>query len=197
MSARNSSRRYGTVAMTLHWLIALMLIANICIGLYMGDLPRDDPNKFALFQYHKSIGLTVLLLSLIRLGWRLVNPVPPLPRGMSPLMRALAHISHFVLYFVIIAIPLSGWLMVSSSSIGLGTPWFGLFNVPDAPFLSTLPRALKHPYHEAFETVHVYLAWATIALVPIHILGALYHQFLRRDDVLKRMLPGTDVSHPA
>jgi cytochrome b561 len=197
MAARNSVLRYGSVAMTLHWLIAVLLIGNICLGLYMGDLSRDDPNKMVIFQYHKSIGLTVLLLSLIRLAWRLINPVPPLPRGMSPMMRILAHASHFVLYFVIIAIPLSGWLMVSASSIGLGTPWFGLFNVPDAPILSSLPRALKHPYHEAFETVHVYLAWATIVLIPIHVLAALYHQFLRRDDVLKRMLPGTDVSNPA
>ncbi len=163
----------------------------------MSDLPRSDPNLFPIVQFHKSIGLTVLALSILRLVWRLINPVPPLPRGMGTFTRGLAHASHFLLYFAIIVIPLSGWLMVSASSFGLGTPFFGLFHVPDAPFLSTLPRALKHPYHEAFETVHVYVAWATIVLIPIHILAALYHQFLRGDDVLKRMTPGTKVSDPA
>lgn len=197
MAVRNSLLRYGSIAMTLHWVIAALIITNIAIGLYMGGLPRSDPNAFQIFQLHKSIGLTVLMLSLARLVWRLVNPVPPLPRGMSPVMRFLGHTSHFLLYFFMIGIPLSGWLMVSASSMGLGTPFFGLFHFPDAPFLASLPRASRHPYHEAFETVHVYLAWATIALVPIHIGAALYHQFLRRDDVLKRMLPGTRVSDPA
>jgi cytochrome b561 len=198
MAVANTDLRYGSVAMTFHWIIATLLIANLALGLWFAEfMTHKDPNLFAVVQIHKSIGLTVLVLSLLRLGWRLINPVPPLPRTMGPGLRALAHTSHFLLYAFMIVIPLSGWLMVSASSIGLGTPFFGLFHVPDAPFLSSLPRAERHPYHEMFGMVHVYLAWAMIVLVPVHVAAALYHQFLSRDDVLKRMLPGTRVSDPA
>jgi cytochrome b561 len=194
MPASNTALRYGTVAMTFHWLIAALLIANICIGLYMSDLPRSDPSKFELIALHKSIGLTVLILSVLRLVWRLVNPVPPLPAGMSPWIKLAARASHIVLYVLIVGIPLSGWLMVSVSSMGHATPVFGLFGFPGAPYLSDIPRSVGHPYHEFFESIHVYLAWSAIVLVPIHILAALYHHFLRGDDVLRRMLPGTKVT---
>ncbi|MEJ1969869.1 MAG: cytochrome b [Rhizomicrobium sp.] len=197
MAARNTVLRYGSVAMTLHWLIAALLIANIALGLYMGELPRGDPNKFAIVQIHKSIGLTVLVLSLARLAWRLVNPVPPLPRGMGPVLRFGAHLSHFLLYFLIVFIPLTGWIMVSASPLGNGTLYFGLFDWPNLPLFTGVPRAELRPYHELFETGHVYLAWSAIVLVPIHVVAALYHHALRRDDVLKRILPGTDVTEPA
>ena len=193
MAVRSSAERYGAVAMSLHWLIAALIITNICLGLYMGDLPRSDPNKFLIIQTHKSIGLTVLVLSIARLGWRLVNPVPPLPPGMSAPLRFAARATHYLFYFLIVAIPLSGWLMVSTSPLGFGTPYFGLFEWPNLPFFDGLARAARRPYHEAFESVHVFLAWSAIVLIPIHVLAALFHQFIRRDDVLKRMLPGTRV----
>src|SRR5580698_8053628 len=120
MPTRNTALRYGNVAMSFHWIIALLVIANICAGLYMGELPRSDPNKFMIFQTHKSIGLTVLVLSVLRVIWRLINPVPPLPAGMSAPLRYVAHISHFVLYFLIVFIPLTGWIMVSASPLGNG-----------------------------------------------------------------------------
>ena len=194
MAVANSRTRYGTVAMSLHWLIAALVIANICLGLYFSGLNRDDPNLFMLVQTHKSIGLTVLVLSVIRLLWRLVNPVPPLPAGMSKPLRWVAHASHFLLYFLIIAIPLSGWALVSSSPMGLPTMYFGWFEWPHIGFLADLTRAQKMPLRHDFGMIHVYLAWSAIVLVPIHVLAALYHQFLRRDDVLKRMMPGTNVT---
>ena len=181
--------RYSSVAITLHWLIALGIIANIALGLYFADLPGSDPNKFLLTQTHKSIGLTILVLSLIRVAWRLMNPVPPLPASMSPLMRFAAHATHFLLYFLIIAIPLSGWLLVSSSPLGLPTMYFGWFAWPELPYFSDLPRAAKKIWVHEFGTVHVYLAWSAIVLVTIHVVAALYHQFIRRDVVLGRMLP--------
>jgi cytochrome b561 len=196
MDARNTRLRYGSVAMTLHWLIAAAVIANICLGLYFSDLLNSDPSKYGLIQLHKSIGLTVLLLSIARLVWRLINPIPPLPRGMNRAMRFLARSTHVLLYFLIIAIPLSGWAMVSSSPLGLPTHYFGLFDWPNIPFLANLALDQKKILRENFDLIHVVLAWSAIALVPIHILGALYHQFFRGDDVLKRMLPGTDVSDP-
>ncbi|HEY5337401.1 MAG TPA: cytochrome b [Rhizomicrobium sp.] len=193
MAAASTRTRYGTVAMTLHWLIALLVITNICIGLYFSSLTRDDPNLFSLVQTHKSIGLTVLVLSIIRLAWRLLNPVPPLPASMSPFLRFIAHATHYLLYFLIIAIPLSGWALVSSSPLGLPTMYFGWFEWPHISFLADMTRAQKMPLRHDFAAIHVYLAWSAIVLVPLHVAGALYHQFFRRDDVLKRMLPGTNV----
>jgi cytochrome b561 len=193
MSAKNATLRYGNVAMTFHWLIAALVIANICVGLYMADLPRSDPMKFTIFQIHKSIGLTVLTLSVLRLLWRLVNPIPPLPAGMNPVLRLAARTSHFLLYFLIIFIPLTGYIMVSASPLGNGTDYFGLFTWPNLPLFAGMTRAQLHPIHETWETAHVYLAWSAIVLIPIHVGAALYHYFFRRDGVFPRMVPGTTV----
>jgi len=189
MSSRNSANRYGTVAMSLHWLIAAFVIVNIGFGLYMGDLPRSDPNKFTIVQIHKSIGLTVLMLSVIVVIWRMMNPPPPLP-AMSPAMRYSAKAVHYLLYFLIVAIPFSGWIMVSASPLGNATPWFFLFGWPNLPFFTGMTREAIHPYHEVWETAHVWLAWSAIVLVPLHVAAALYHQFWLRDRLLARMIPG-------
>ena len=181
--------RYGTGAMIFHWVIAALLIANICLGLYFADLPRSDPWKFELTQFHKSIGLTILVLSVLRLAWRLSHPVPPLPAGMSWGLRVAARASHWLFYFLIIAIPLSGWIMVSASPLGLPTNYFHIFHWPNLWFVADLPRAQKIGLHEPLESVHNVLAWSAIVLIPIHVLAALYHQFVRRDDLLWRMLP--------
>lgn len=192
MPASAVQERYSAVAITLHWLIALGIIANIALGLYFADLPRSDPDKFLLTQTHKSIGLTILVLSLIRVVWRLMHPAPPLPASMSPMLRFAAHATHFLLYVLIVAIPLSGWLMVSSSPLGLPTMYFGWFSWPDLPYFPDLPRAMKKIWVQDFSATHVFLAWSAIVLVTIHVLAALYHQFIRRDVVLGRMLPGAE-----
>jgi cytochrome b561 len=182
--------RYGTGAMIFHWLIAALLIANLCLGLYFADLPRSDPWKFELTQLHKSIGLTVLVLSVLRLVWRLTHRVPPLPADMYWGLRVAARASHYLFYFLIIAIPLSGWIMVSASTLGLPTYYFHLFHWPNLWFMADLPRAQKIGLHEPLESVHNVLAWSAIVLIPIHVAAALYHQFIRRDDIFRRMLPG-------
>jgi cytochrome b561 len=193
MEARNSEYRYGSVAIAFHWLIALLVIGNICVGLYMGDLPRSDPMKFQIFQLHKSIGLLVLVCSVLRVVWRVINPVPPIPRGMPGVTTFAARATHFVFYVLIVAVPLAGWIMVSASPLGNGTQFFGLFTWPNLPFFTGMTRESLRPAHELFESAHVLAAWAMIVLIPIHVLAALYHHFIRRDDVLKRMLPGTHV----
>ena len=182
---RTLPARYGVVAMTLHWIIAAAIIANIVIGLSM-----TDPDILPLIALHKSIGLSVLVLSVLRLGWRLVNPVPPPPAAMSALLRVAAYGLHHLFYFMIVAIPLAGWLMVSTGSMGHPTPVFALFDWPAFPVLTEMKRSVAHPWHAAFQTVHVWLAWAMIGLVPLHIGAALYHHG-RGDNVLLRMLPGT------
>jgi len=197
MSMKNSELRYGGVAMTLHWLIAAGVIANIVLGLTFADMANSDPEKFGLAQTHKSIGLTILVLSVARVLWRLVNPVPPLPAGMSPTLKALARATHFLLYVLILLIPLTGWLLVSSSPLGLPTMFFGWFAWPNLPGFADMTRAAKHVWQHEFGAAHVFLAWSAIVLVPIHIAGALYHQFLRGDAVFKRMLPGTRVEENA
>lgn len=195
MASSNPRTRYGTVAMSLHWLIALAIIFNICLGLYVADLPDSDPSQFAFVQFHKSTGLTILMLSLVRLAWRLVNPVPPLPATMSPALKFLARGSHVLLYVLIIGIPLSGWAWVSVSR--LPTVYFGFFPWPHLPVLTDLSHADKVAIRPYLKSTHVFLAWSAIVLVPIHVLAALYHQFIRRDDVLRRMLPGTKVAKVA
>ena len=190
MPTRNTDQRYGHVAMSLHWLIAAFVIVNIGFGLYMGELPRGDPTKFQLFALHKSIGLSVLALSVLRVLWRLVNPVPPSPAGLSPTLDFAGRAVHFLLYFLIVAIPLAGWLLVSVGSMGHPTPVFGLFGWPSFPILADMSRSVGHPYREIFGTTHVWLAWSATVLVPIHILAALYHQFVLRDHLLARMVPG-------
>ena len=180
--------RYDTVAIMLHWLIALAVLINIGLGLYMGDLPRSDPMKFPIIQLHKSIGLTVLVLSLIRVAWRLVNPVPPLPADMSPAQKALARTVQVLLYLLIIVIPLSGWMMVSASPLGLPTSFFGLFDWPHIWFLADMTRDSKKAIVESFAESHELLAWTAIILIPLHFAAALYHHFVRRDGVMKTMM---------
>jgi len=181
---------YSNVAIALHWLIAALVIGNLCLGEYFADLPSSDPKLFALVQLHKSVGLTVLILSVARLAWRLGHPVPPLPASMNPALRVLARTTHVLLYVLIIVIPLSGWAMVSASPLGLPTSYFGLFQWPHIPVIADLPRARKVSLRHNLMVIHATLATSAIILIGIHVVGASYHQFIRRDDILKRMLPG-------
>jgi cytochrome b561 len=188
--------RYNRVAMALHWIIALLVIANIVLGLIMADLPRSDPNKLLMFLTHKPIGLTVLVLSLLRVGWRIANPVPPLPQ-MHPALKGLAHLTHYGFYLLIIVVPLSGWLMVSASPFGNGTDYFGIFTWPNLPFWAGQTREQLHPVQEFFEETHTLLAWSAIVLLVLHVAAALYHHVLLKDDVLARMVPWGKVKEPA
>jgi cytochrome b561 len=194
MRARNTVDRYGSVAMTLHWLIALLVIGNVCSGFYLANIMDDhSPWHFPFIQLHKSIGLTVLTLSVLRLVWRLVNPIPPLPAGMSLPLRIGARASHYLFYFFIIAIPLAGWAWTSSSTTGIPTFYFWLFHWPNIPFLANAPHDAKVANSHMFHTYHVYLAYSAAALVVLHVGAALYHHLYRRDTVLRRMWPGTTV----
>lgn len=179
--------RYGTVAMTLHWLIALAIIGMLTVGKYMVDLPNTGPNKFALYQLHKSFGITVLVLTLVRIGWRVVHPVPALPPGMPAWQRFGAHFSHYGLYALMLAIPLSGWAAVSASTLGIPTLLFGAVELP------SLPIAPDRDTHEFFEGAHELLGDLMIALLILHVVAALKHHFVDKDTVLRRMLPFTKV----
>ena len=191
MTLKNSTARYGTVAMILHWLIAIAIVTLLAVGKYMAELPNSDPNKFFLFQMHKSSGLTVLVLSVARIAWRLMNVVPPPPPSMPMWQRWGASLSHLAFYFLIVVIPLSGWAAASTSSSGVPTLWFGLFEVPNFP---GLPEGeAREEVHELSEEVHELLGNLMILLLLVHVGAALKHHFWDRDTVLRRMLPFTKV----
>jgi cytochrome b561 len=187
----NSQTRYGAVAMTLHWLMAIAIITLLVVGKYMVDLPDQDPNKFALYQLHKSSGLAVLALSVARVLWRLANVVPPLPASTPVWQRWAADASHFLFYVLIIVIPLSGWAVASASPLGIPIVWFGQFEVPYLPGLQG--AADQKATEEFFEGIHELLGNLMILLLIVHVLAALKHQFWDRDTILRRMLPFTRV----
>lgn len=189
-SARAAGRtRYDGVAMALHWLIALAVFLNIGVGLYMGDLPREDLMKPVFFGLHMSVGLSVLVLAVVRIAWRLRHSIPALPADMPPWQKALARTVEFLLYVLTVAIPLAGWLMVSTGPHGHGVNYFGLFNWPAIGPMANIAAENAHAVHETLETTHVILAWTLAGLAALHILAAVYHQRIRRDSVLKTMLP--------
>lgn len=193
MAARNSLVRYGSVAMTFHWVIAVAILFNIWFGHYVHDMADDDPDHFALVQIHKSIGLTILTLAFLRLIWRLFDPPPPLPATMPKWEVWASKLSHYLLYGLIFAIPLAGWALVSSSPLGLPTMWFGLFQWPHIPWLAELPRADKAALRPQLFEAHSILATVLLYVFAVHVLAALKHHFIDKDSVLKRMLPGTKV----
>jgi cytochrome b561/polyisoprenoid-binding protein YceI len=176
--------RYTRVAVALHWLIALAILGNIFGGWIIEDAPLEI--RFDLYQLHKTMGLTILFLTLARIGWRLMNPAPALPVGMKPWERFTAQATHIGFYALMLAMPLSGWAMVSTSVTGVPTM---LFNVLAFPHL---PISDSKPLEEALKSVHSALAWATLGLLSLHIGAALKHHLINRDGVLARMVPFLD-----
>ena len=185
------SPRYSAVAIVLHWAIALAVLALLGAGLWMTDaikVPETRNFAFKVYQWHKALGLTVLVLTLVRIAWRLMNPPPPLPAGMTRFERLAASLAHVGLYALMLGIPLAGWAMVSASPLGFPTMVFGLFEWPHIPMLAGLED--KKPAEALFKAIHKYLAFGSIALIALHVGAALKHHFVNRDDVLARMLPG-------
>lgn len=171
--------RYGAVAQAAHWLTALLLVGSFTVGLYMVGL-KMSPDKLRLFSYHKWIGVTILAVVLLRLAWRAFHAPPPLPGSMPGWERGAARFTHWMLYALLLAVPLSGWLM--SSAKGFQTVWFGVLPLPD--LLSKNPDL-----GEALETVHYAFNKTLLVLIGLHVAAALKHYFFDRDQVLQRMLP--------
>lgn len=184
----NSSERYGSVAMALHWTIAGAMIALLAIGAVMVRLTPGSSLQFEIYQLHKSLGISVLALGLLRLVWRLFDPAPPLPNTLRRWEAALARVTHLGFYALMIALPLSGWMMVSASVWNIPTVVFGAFTLPHLPVLASLQD--KKPVEDALKEVHEALAIGMFGLLLLHVAGALKHHFVLRDDTLARMLPG-------
>jgi cytochrome b561 len=174
-----SSTRYTGLAIALHWLIAVAILGSFAVGLYMADLPLS-PQKLKLYSWHKWAGVTIFLFVAVRLGWRLLHRPPELPAAMPAWQRKVAEATHVLLYVLMIAVPLSGWLM--SSAKGFQTVWFGVLPLPDL-------LSKNEDLGKLLAEVHELLNWSMAALVVAHLGAALKHHFFDRDDVLTRMLP--------
>lgn len=171
--------RYTAPARLLHWLMAALLIGLLALGFYMSDLPLS-PEKLQLYSWHKWAGVTAFILLAIRLLWRATHRPPALPASMSAAAQRMAHLGHLALYGLMIAIPLSGWLM--SSAKGFQTVWFGVLPLPDLLSKDLLVA-------EVLKEVHETLNWVLLSLVLGHAAAAIKHHVVERDGVLARMLP--------
>lgn len=180
MSLRNSPDRWGGVSQSLHWLVVVLILVIGGIGLSMDELPKT-PKYFWVYTLHKSLGVTVLTLMLLRLGWRLLAGAPEPVPGTPGWQRALAGLTHWALYALALAIPLSGWLYDSASGLR-PFKFFGMFTMPKLIPPNDGVRRLSHEAHE-------WLFWALILLALAHAGAALYHHLFQRDATLARMLP--------
>lgn len=173
------TERYNRTAIFLHWLVGLGILGTLGLGLYMVDLPFS-PAKLQIYSWHKWAGMTLLFLAVVRLAWRLSHPAPALPDTMGPLTRLAAHAGHWLLYILMLAIPLSGWLM--SSAQGFSVVWFGVLPLPDLV-------AKNLELGEWLNSIHLILNYTLIATLIGHIGAALHHHFIKKDTVMSRMLP--------
>jgi cytochrome b561 len=174
--------RYSKIAIGFHWLIALMIVGLIVFGILMTN--PDMPNRFALYQLHKSFGICVLILSVLRLLWRLGHKPPALPDGMKGWEVSAAKFTHIAFYVIMIGMPLLGWAMVSSTEYVIPTKLFNIIPWPDMP---GLPR--DKAVSDIFKNLHHWIGKATILLIALHIGAALKHHFILKDNVLARMIP--------
>jgi cytochrome b561 len=181
--------RYNSGAIMLHWVIALMILTNIGLAWWFNTL--HGTAKVEPVQLHKSIGITVLVLSVIRLGWRLAVPVPKLPAYVTGWEKWLAQTVHVLFYVIMFGLPLTGWAFTSASPLIHVFP-IVLYHVipwPTLPVLSTLPHDQMKTAHALFLAGHGLLAKLAYGLIVLHVAGALKHQFINNDDVVTRMIP--------
>jgi len=174
-----NSPRYTATAIALHWLMALLLAGLVGVGVYMHDLPLS-PWKLRIFSWHKWAGVTAFLLVVVRLAWRAGHLPPVLPATMPRWQQWAAHAGHAALYLLMLAIPLTGWLM--SSAKGFQTVYFGVLPIPD---LMSKDKELG----DLLRKVHEALNWTLVVTVAGHVAAAVKHHVLDHDDVLVRMAP--------
>lgn len=189
MTLRNTVDRWGSPSRFFHWLSVLLIVAIAAIGLTMGELPAGT-DKIRVYALHKSLGLTLLAVVLLRLAWRLhAGAAPPVP-GTPRWQARVADLTHWALYALMLAMPLTGWWLNSTS--GYPLQWFGLIDLPAI-------AATDHARHELAEELHETGFWVLVALVAAHVGAAVWHHVVQRDATLRRMLPGagTRLSTPA
>ncbi len=184
----DARRRYSALAILLHWILALAFAGQVLLGWYEQDgVPDHSPAQDAILAIHVSVGLTVLLLTVARLALRLSRGPPDLPAAMAGWEKGLAHVTHVIFYLLMLGLPLSGWTLASMGRRPIR--FWGLFDWPRLPVAGLIPQGQGRALHHTVETFHgSVLVWIGIALVALHIAGALKHQF-DRTPVLWRMVP--------
>jgi cytochrome b561 len=180
MTWKNTAERWGPVSQALHWLVVLLVLVLAAVGLSLDSLPKT-PKYFWVFTMHKSIGISVLALVLLRIGWRLYAGAPAPVAGTPSWQARIAAATHVLLYALLLAMPLSGWLYDSASGLR-PFRWFGLVLMPK---LAAPGKALADNARDA----HAWLFWVLVALVALHAAAALHHHLFRNDPTLSRMLP--------
>lgn len=181
------AHRYTAVAIALHWMIAAAIITIASIGLVMTHVKLTPLMQFKLFQLHKSIGITILLLVVLRLAWRLTHRPPALPAEMPRREKQAAEGTHLALYGLMLGMPLVGWTVVSASPLNIPTVLYGVLPWPHLPMPPGVSKATLSPILAA---IHAYGAYVLIGLVAVHAAAALRHHVWLRDDILRRMIPG-------
>lgn len=179
MTIRNTADRWGAVSQSLHWLVVVLIAVIAGLGLTMVELP-NNPDKIRLYALHKSLGLTLLALVVLRLAWRTYAGAPVPVAGTPRWQERIATLTHVALYVLLLAQPLTGWLF--NYAAGFPLQWFGLFNLPRNPAADSDLRDLAKSLHEAG-------FWLLLLLVVTHVGAALYHHLFLRDATLMRMLP--------
>ncbi|MHC1479375.1 cytochrome b [Frateuria aurantia] len=172
---------YNSIAKAFHWSMALIIISAWCLGFYANfcmDFATQGPQKHAIVDLHKDIATLVLFLIVLRILWRLTHPAPALDASMSPRMKWLAHAGHLLLYLLMLAVPFSGWLY--SSAAGYPSPVLGLFNLPPLVHSGARIQSVSHD-------LHLYLSLSFGAVLAGHVLMALKHHFIDKDDTLRMM----------
>jgi cytochrome b561 len=171
--------QYTPAAVALHWIVALLIIANLAFGLYVAGL-AISPAKLRYISWHKWVGVTILLLAAARLAWRLRHPAPPLPATMAPWERFVANATHGLLYLLFFAAPVTGWLF--SSAAGVPVVYFGVLPLPDL-----VPK--NRELADVLRAAHKWINYTMAAMIVLHVAAAIKHHVRDRDDVLARMLP--------
>jgi cytochrome b561 len=190
MHLKNSAERWGSISQLLHWIVVVLILVMAYLGLTMGDLP-NGLDKIKTYALHKSIGMTILGLAIVRLLWRIYAGAPhPVP-GTPTCQQRIASLTHGALYGLLFAMPLSGWVL--NSAAGFPLQWFGMVNLPHIVEKS-------HDLHELTRDAHEIMFWAMAFLVAAHAGAAFFHHIFQRDATLARMLPRgwlkTDESEP-
>ncbi len=185
---RPTHGHWGVVSKILHWTMALMIVTMLGLGFYMTSLEGLSEEKINLYQLHKSLGFTIGALAIVRLAWRAPGPVPILPTSMAVWQKACAHLLHVGIYGLMIAMPITGWIMSSASPLQVPTKYFGLFEIPHITGPNEALEDLMHETHEI-------LAFTFIGLLTVHVLAAMKHHFVDDDTIFVRMLPGRTRQH--
>lgn len=180
--------RYHVGAMILHWLMAILILGNLVLGLLLEDIPNEQ--KFQFYQLHKSIGMSVLVLSVLRIVWRFLFPAPTLSASLKLWEVWAVKITHFLFYVLMVGIPFSGWALVSASPKKIPTILFGVIPLPHLPFFDGITDMdSRKELSESIGDVHGLLAYVLLGLLALHVAAALRHHWILKDETILRMTP--------